>query len=344
MSSSPQTDAFGFEILLPQRRHVGAVILRTLIIDQLIALPVALVLTSAAGDFAWMLLIATVYSQLIGLSCGLTSLATIRWLDAQSPWRGQLGIMAQYFGCGVAGAEIARRVCTLLVGPDFDAGPPFVSWAIGATMALLVGGVFMTIRHLRARVLSTELEALQARINPHFLFNTLNSIAALIREDPARAENMTLQLSALFRYTLQAPRAGLVTLGEELVIVQGYLAIEHERLGARLTSEIDVDASLTDQRIPALTVQPLVENAIKHGIATSVAGGSVRVRGWREGDLVHVAVVNTGGGEPESAGTGEGLENVRRRLRATFGGRSSVTLRTSAGATEARVTFPARTP
>jgi two-component system, LytTR family, sensor histidine kinase AlgZ len=340
---TPETDAFGFEILMPRRWHVGIVILRTLIIDQLIAVPVALVLTSAAGEFWWMVFIATVYSQVIGLSCALTSLLTIRWLDAQPPWRGQAGIMAQYFACGVAGAEIARRICASVIGPNFNAGPPFVSWAIGATIALLVGGVMMTMRQLRGKVLSTELEALQARINPHFLFNTLNSIAALIREDPARAENMTLQLSALFRYTLQAPRSGLVTLGEELIIVQGYLAIEQERLGARLTSGIDVDEALHNQRIPALTLQPLVENAIKHGIAPGVAGGSVRVRGWREGDLVHVTVVNTGSGQTQSAGTGEGLENVRRRLRATFGARSSVTLRTAPDATEARVTFPAGT-
>jgi two-component system sensor histidine kinase AlgZ len=339
MSSYPETDAFGFEILMPTQRRVGGVILRTVIIDQLIAVPVALVLTSTTGSFLTMLLVATVYSQMIGLSCALTSLLTIRWLDAQPPWRGQAGIMIQYFACGVVGAEMARRVCTWLIG-DLNAGPPFVSWAIGATIALLVGGVMMTMRQLRGKVLTTELEALQARINPHFLFNTLNSIAALIREDPARAENMTLQLSALFRYTLQAPRAGLVTLGEELVIVQGYLAIEQERLGSRLTSGIDVDAALHELRIPALTLQPLVENAIKHGIATDVAGGSVRVRGWREGDLVHLTVVNSGRGERQAPGTGEGLESVSRRLRATFGGRSSVTLRTTADATEARVTFP----
>src|SRR4051812_39254367 len=104
---TPDTDAFGFEVLMPRRWNVGIVILRTAIIDQLIALPVALVLTSAAGDFWWMLLIATVYSQLIGLSCALTTLLTIRWLDAQAPWRGQVWIMAQYFACGVVGAELA---------------------------------------------------------------------------------------------------------------------------------------------------------------------------------------------------------------------------------------------
>ena len=340
MTSFPRPDPFGFEILMPTRRNVRAVLLRSLLIDQMIAIPVALVLTSALGGFWDKLLIATVYAQSIGLLCGTSSCWTIGWLDTQSPWRGQAGIMTQYFVCGVIGAEIARRLCGLIYGPGFSAGPPVVSWAIGATIALLVGGIMMTMRQLRARLISTELEALQARINPHFLFNTLNSIAALIREDPARAEAMTLQLSALFRYTLQAPRAGLVTLGEELVIVQGYLAIEQERLGARLTSEVSVDAALLGLRIPALTVQPLVENAIKHGIATGVAGGSVRVRGWREGDLVHITIVNTRTGSSESTGTGEGLESVRRRLRATFGARSGVTLTTAPGATEARVTFP----
>ena len=340
MTSGPRTDAFGFEILLPTRRNVRAVLLRTLVIDQMIAIPVALVLTAANGHFPMMLVIATVYAQTIGLLCGTSSCWTIGWLDTQSPWRGQAGIMTQYFVCGVIGAEMARRLCGLIYGPSFYAGPPVVSWAIGATIALLVGGIMMTMRQLRTRLLSTELEALQARINPHFLFNTLNSIAALIREDPARAEAMTLQLSALFRYTLQAPRAGLVTLGEELVIVQGYLAIEQERLGARLTSEVSVDAALHGLQIPALTIQPLVENAIKHGIATGVAGGSVRVRGWRDGDLVHIAIVNTGTGQGQSAGTGEGLESVRRRVRATFGARSAVTLTSAPGTTEARVTFP----
>src|SRR5258708_15986275 len=198
--SFPQTDKFGFEILMP-RGNAAAVILRTLIIDQLIALPVALVMTSVGGNFVTMLIITTVYSQLIGLLCAMTSLLTIEWLDGQTPWRGQAGVMAQYFACGVVGAELARRVCALFFGSELHSGPPLVSWAIGATVALLVGGVLTTMRQLRGRVLSTELEALQARINPHFLFNTLNSIAALLRVDPARASAMILQLSALFPYT-----------------------------------------------------------------------------------------------------------------------------------------------
>ena len=163
MTSFPRTDAFGFEILLPTRRNVRAVLLRTLVIDQMIAIPVALVLTSALGDFWDKLVIATVYAQSIGLLCGTSSCWTIEWLDTQTPWRGQAGIMTQYFVCGVIGAELARRLCGVIYGPGFYAGPPVVSWAIGATIALLVGGAMMTMRQLRTRLISTELEALQAR-------------------------------------------------------------------------------------------------------------------------------------------------------------------------------------
>jgi LytS/YehU family sensor histidine kinase len=214
-----------------------------------------------------------------------------------------------------------------------------VSWAIGATIAVIVGLVLATVRHLRERVLATELQALQARINPHFLFNTLNSIAALIREDPQRAEAMTLQLSALFRYTLQAPRAGLVTLEEELTIVEGYLSIEQERLGNRLSYSVDVDPELLALRVPPLFLQPLVENAIKHGVAPNVRGGAVTVRGWLENGRLNLTVENTGSGEPQTGGTGEGIKNVRERLRGTFGATATLTLRRSDAGTQAHISF-----
>lgn len=335
-----KTDAFGFELPSGPRGHIRLAI-SAIILDQLIALPVALAMTSAGLLLADSFLIASIYSHVIGGLCTFTSAVFFPYLDRLSPPRGLAGVVALFFLSGVAGAEIARRVCGLVYGPGFNAGPPIVSWAIGATMALLVGVAVRTMRRLRTRVVSTELEALQARINPHFLFNTLNSIAALIREDPARAEAMTLQLSSLFRYTLTAPRRGLVTVDEELTIVEGYLAIEQERLGARLAYQLDVDPSVKSFRLPALTLQPLVENAIKHGIAPAVGGGSVRVRGWREGAHVHLSVTDTGEGVSNDGGTGEGLESVRRRLRATFGSAGTVSLRPGHGSTEAHVTFPA---
>ena len=338
MTAHPRTP--GFEFDAGHRPPLGLLLLRTVIVSELIALPVALVMTAVDSGFVEKLGIATLYSQTIGLTCAAASWLLYQHLAPLVGTRRRVATTIQYFICGAVGAEIARRASPLIFGEGFNSGSAVVSWAIGATIALIVGLVTMTVRQLRARVVSTELEALQARINPHFLFNTLNSIAALIREDPQRAEAMTLQLSSLFRYTLQAPRQGLVTLHDESVIVEGYLAIEQERLGHRLTYRVDIDEALLDVRIPALALQPLVENAVKHGIAPSIEGGNVAVRGWQDADVIHLTVEDTGMGEGVTTGTGEGLENVRRRLKATFGRTADVSLRRVNGRTEAHLSFP----
>jgi signal transduction histidine kinase len=325
--------------LLPTTRHgYGPLIARTLLLNQLIALPVALAMASVNGEFLRDLEIASLYAQIIGALCVLVSMVTFRRLDALRPARKLAAVGLQYFVTGVIGAETARRISAAMF-PWAQGGSVVASAAVGATVSVFVGVILVTVRQLRARVVSTELEALQARINPHFLFNTLNSIAALIRDDPARAETVTLQLSALFRYTLQAPRQGLVSLEDEITIVEGYLGIEQARLADRLTYDVDVDRSLFALRVPALVLQPLVENAIKHGVAESVAGGAVRVRGWRERDRVHLTVTDTGDGMSTAQGTGEGLDSVRKRLRATFGPDATVTLTSSNGVTEARLSF-----
>ena len=327
------------ELLSRSRHGLVQLLARVLVLNQIIALPVALAMASVNGAFLADLAIASAYSQTIGVLCVLVSAVTFPWLDALPARQRFVAVAVQYFVTGVIGAEVARRATTAMF-PRSEGGGVIASAAVGATVALFVGVILLTVRQLRARVVSTELEALQARINPHFLFNTLNSIAALIREDPARAEAVTLRLSALFRYTLQAPRQGLVSLEDELTIVEGYLEIEQQRLAERLTYEIDVDPSLLSLRVPALVLQPLVENAIKHGVADSVGGGSVRVRGWREAERVHLTVMNTGDGAGAAGGTGEGLDSVRRRLRATFGPDALVTLTSSNGSTEARIEFP----
>jgi two-component system sensor histidine kinase AlgZ len=318
-------------------RHL-TLVARTLLFNELIALPVALAMASVNGEFVRDLAIASLYSQTIGILSLLVSMMTFHRVEPLPPGRRLAAVGGQYFVTGVIGAEIARRL-TSVVFPWAQGGGVVASAAVGATVAVFVGVILITVRQLRARLVSTELEALQARINPHFLFNTLNSIAALIREDPARAEAVTLQLSALFRYTLQAPRQGLVSLEDEITIVEGYLGIEQERLADRLTYELDVDPSLLGLRVPALVLQPLVENAIKHGVAESVRGGAVRVRGWREQDRVHLSVTDTGDGVSTAQGTGEGLDSVRKRLRATFGPDARLTLTSSNGLTEARLSF-----
>ena len=333
-------DALTFEFTETERPPLLALLGRTIVLNEIIALPVALAMSAVAGGFPRNLLVASLYSQTIGLTCALVAWSTFWPLTRLQPRRRHTIFIAQFFVCGVAGAEIARRVAPLLIDRRFDSGPVIVSWAVGATIALIVGIILITIRRLRAQVLATELEALQARINPHFLFNTLNSIASLIREDPQRAESMTLQLSSLFRYTLQAPRRGLVTIDEELTIVEGYLAIEQERLGDRLRYRIDVDPALRQVRVPPLILQPLVENAVKHGIAPSRTGGEVIVSGTREATRMQIVVSDTGSGGGSEAGTGEGLESVRRRLRATFGRHASLTLEQTGARTDAHLSVP----
>jgi LytS/YehU family sensor histidine kinase len=274
--------------------------------------------------------------------------------------RRRIAVLALFFACGLAGAEIARFIFALLYGRPLHEGLRLVDLLVPMSVAGIVGLVLSTIGELRTTIeekeralaerevsearlrqatSDAELAALQARINPHFLFNTLNSIAALIREDPAKAEAVTVQLAALFRYALQAPRLGLVSLEEELRVVREYLEIEQVRLGPRLRYELDVPPELLAERVPPLSLQPLVENAIRHGISTQIDGGVVRVRGTRSDGWVRLTVLNTGRGTPDP-GTGEGLDNVRRRLRATFGPESDVSLTERGGDTEACLAFP----
>ena len=323
--------------LLPGGPLRLALLVRTLILNEIIAILVALSMASVNGQFGRDLLIANVYAQTIGLLCMFVSAATFHRFDLW-PFRHRIAaVSALYFVTGVLGAELARRI-TAATMPDTD-GNAAASLAVGAVVAVIVGIGLIVARQLHTHVVETEFEALQARINPHFLFNTLNSIAALIREDPARAEAMTLQLSALFRYTLQAPRQGLVPLRDELLIVEGYVGIEQERFGDRLRYRADVDPTLLDLRTPALILQPIVENAVKHGLSESAAGGTIELRGWRENGRVCISVTNSGAARESRPGTGEGLENVRRRLRATFGRDAEVVLSNRGGSTELRLTF-----
>lgn len=174
----------------------------------------------------------------------------------------------------------------------------------------------------RALKLATaaQLASLESRIHPHFLFNTLNSISSLIPEDPERAERLVEQMAALLRFSLDANQAGLVPLEAELKVVADYLDIERARFGDRLRYRIDVAADLDAARVPALSVQTLVENSVKYAIAPNRAGGEIRIAGSRENGCLHVAVTDQGPGFTlESAQAGHGLDNLKERLVTLFG-------------------------
>lgn len=172
---------------------------------------------------------------------------------------------------------------------------------------------------LRARIwhpadASARLAELQSRIRPHFLFNALNTALALVRVDPPRAEAVLEDLAELFRAALAEVGAS-VSLQEEIALARHYLAIEEVRFGARLVVDWDIDPRVHEARVPSLVLQPLVENAVRHGIEPSPSGGRVTVRATVQRGQAVVSVINTLASQPGLPGHGMALHNVRERLR-----------------------------
>ena len=227
---------------------------------------------------------------------------------------------------------VARTVLVLVLGstaaglawwPLWWAGLVDDSGPLQALAVALTGAAFAALLwawlDLRARIwdpanASARLAELQSRIRPHFLFNALNTALALVRVDPERAENVLEDLAQLFRVAL-AEVGSAVTLADEIGLARRYLAIEEVRFGSRLQVQWEIDPRVNVARVPPLVLQPLVENAVRHGIEPCPEGGRVIVRARvRRGQAV-IVVSNTLGSEPGSPGHGMALHNVRERLR-----------------------------
>lgn len=202
-------------------------------------------------------------------------------------------------------------------------------WAIvGAHAALRGHEAWLEQRTIRVRLeadlAEASLRALKAQLNPHFLFNALNSVMTLIASDPPAAQRMLVRLSELLRITLAANEASEVTVDQELELVTRYLEIERIRFGDRLTVSIEVEEGARDSRVPALVLQPLVENAIVHGLSQRPGPGRVEVQARLSGSNVVLSVRDDGPGmgRPSThAGRGIGLGNLRSRLERLYGDR-----------------------
>jgi signal transduction histidine kinase len=183
----------------------------------------------------------------------------------------------------------------------------------------------LTAAQLQTRLAEASLQSLQRQLHPHFLFNTLHTISALVHRDPEAADAMIEKLSDLLRLTLDRIGTQEVPLKEELDFLQKYLAIERTRFGDRLEVGIDVDPETLDAAVPNLLLQPLVENAIRHGIAQKVGGGRVEIAARRQGSDLVLVVRDTGPGLSAATltalNTGVGLTNTRSRLQHMFGDR-----------------------
>jgi two-component system, LytTR family, sensor histidine kinase AlgZ len=215
-----------------------------------------------------------------------------------------LGMLAGLYGCFLLA----------LVGIPIPM--PWVGSALvgGMLAALVVAALVLRAKSRMPAETAARLAELQARIRPHFLFNSLNSAIALVREDPARAESLLEDLSELFRHAL-VDQGEAVTLSEEIAVARRYLAIEAVRFGDRLRLEWALDPLAGSARVPPLILQPLVENAVKHGVEPSSTGAEVKVSTQRRGGVVVIKVTNTVPSGQGRRGHGVAQGNVRDRLR-----------------------------
>jgi sensor histidine kinase YesM len=194
---------------------------------------------------------------------------------------------------------------------------------------------------LQAQLAQARLEALRMQINPHFLFNTLHAISALVERDPAGVRRMIARLSELLRYTLDTAAGDVVPLEQELGFVRRYVEIMNVRFQGRLEFQENVEPDLA-ARVPSLILQPLVENALKHGVSNARGAGHVTLAARRDGDRLLISIADDGPGPAEKTNdSGIGLSNTRERLRQMYGDRAGLTLRSAPeGGTIAEIVLP----
>jgi len=263
------------------------------------------------------------------------------------PWLQRLGGWMPYAGVWllielvVALASAVARWMDLALQLDLVRTTPMAFVRDNLLIAALLGAAmlryFYVLAQWQARlaaVAHAQVDALQARIRPHFLFNSMNTVAALVRVDPAAAERTIEDLCELFRAALGQSEMGPTgvgpsgsrdgTLGDELELIERYLAIEQLRLGERLRIRRELDQLPADYPLPRLLLQPLVENAVRHGIQPLREGGEIVLRGAVEGRALSIDIINPLPPVPATPGHGHGLTNVRQRVAYRYGARAVV--------------------
>ena len=288
--------------------QVGVVLRALLFVEVVVGVGA---MFGASGALDWLLRVSVL--------TGAALPATLVWLIVACSLKNGLSRLSQagqYAAGLLLGALAGVYGCAMLVMVGLVGQPP---WIASASSGAVLAAALVAALELRAKgrapaAIAARLSELQSRIRPHFLFNTLNSAIALVRAEPAKAETLLEDLSDLFRHAL-VDQGESATLSDELSLAQRYLAIEQVRFGERLRVEWAIDAQAGQARLPPLLLQPLVENAVRHGVEPSAAGATVRISTKRRGSVVVIKVTNTvpaGAGVP---GHGVALDNVRDRLR-----------------------------
>ena len=352
----------------PPRKY-AAHILRAISIAVGATLLIALILFSLGkfrlSETGRELLVAFTYSTLIALpSIVLLTRISHRYTD-RFP-RLILFMQGLVLICTSIAGSLAAGLVFLIVGLDSPAEYWTVLRAVlpfSIVISLMFGLSISTFETMRYKLQATALElrtrqveqeraykllaeaqlsSLESRIHPHFLFNTLNSIAALIPSDPERAEDTVGKLASLLRFSLNAHHSGFVPLGQEIKIVRDYLEIEKTRFGARLRYEIAVPESLDGVKVPPLALQSLVENSVKHVVSQRVQGAMIQLTGAANAERVRFEVIDDGPGFTLDAITPEhGLGNLVARLELLYGGAGRLEVAREDEKAVVRLSFPA---
>ena len=320
--------AVGF---LPSFCRVGLVF-AVVVSAELLAL---LLVLGAEGSWEQMwqrLSLLSLYVQWIAVASAAVLCLARRWL--QSLGRRLEGIVA-WLLIQLVAAAVALGAAALLPASDWGVSGVERAALLGRTLAVsvIVGALllrYLYLHHQWQRQVIAEstarFEALQARIRPHFLFNSMNAIASTTRSDPALAEELIQDLSDLFRASLEGP-GRRSTLGQDLELARRYLAIESQRLGERLRVEWDIEELPLQAPLPPLVLQPLLENAVYHGVERSPEGGLIRIVGRYRRERINLGIRNPLPSEPapnHREGNRMAVDNVRQRLEAMFPGAASL--------------------
>jgi signal transduction histidine kinase len=269
-----------------------------------------------------------VYSQCVGLPA---------WFLIDAPrhllWPAERPRLLTFLPIVIASMLVATYggtwLGTLLLGHPWTLRTPLTSLLITATAGFLAVMYFWErgrAERIERQIAEARLKLLQAQIEPHFLFNTLANLDALIGIDPPRARTMLGHLNDYLRATLASARNERNTLGDEFKLLAGYLEVIGVRMGPRLSFSLDLPEALQGKEVPPMLLQPLVENAIKHGLEPKMDGGRIEIAARAEGARLVITIADTGiglGGN-QSPGTNLGLNNVRERIAAAYGGAASL--------------------
>lgn len=301
-----------------------------------------------------------IYAYVIGSCIWLLAKLLAQWIAAWlSPWLIQLSAVCcglwlgfQLVGLlGLPAANVSWSNLTNLHWQQLLQSPDWRSLLVTLLICSAAAGFFLLrYQSLQYRTLleqekrqraelqqaetSAQLKLLQAQIEPHFLFNTLANVQGLITADPAQAKHMLEQLNIYLRASLQRTRRQLVTLADELELVEALIGIARIRLGDRFSYRLQIPAELSSLPLPPLLLQPLVENALRHGIEPMLAGAHLQIIGWQQQGICYLQVKDNGpglpvNGNPPPHGTGVGLLNVRQRLHQLYGANGRLELSTS---------------